>query len=153
MALLTTEVTYSSFEEFGENCRSAVAVAGLADEEDWTIYALEAEMIIDEYIGSVPRYSDTQLRKFPIEDSNGDSVFPDDLKMAHIAITADRFLKGDQTAYEGSTGPTSSESWNDSGYSRSSAVVAGAGSESVSMMIPPFAKLLLRKYRNFIMTY
>ena len=154
MALLVTDPTYSTFEEFGENCRSAVAVAGLADEETWTPFALEAEMIIDEYVGSVPSYApDTQTRKFPIENSDGDSEMPDDIKMAHIYITADLYLKGDQTAFTGTQGPTTQESWNDSGYSKSNATLKGAGAESVSMMIPPLAKLLLKKYRNFIMTY
>jgi len=153
MALQVTEPTYTTFDEFGESCRSAAAIAGLADEETWTPYALEAEIIIDEYIGNVPRYSDTQLRKFPIENSDGESEFPDDLKLAHIAITADRYLKGDQVAFTGSQGPVSSEAWNDSGYSKSNAVLKGASAETVSMMIPPYAKLLLRKYRNFILTY
>lgn len=153
MALLVTSPTYSTYAEFTANCRSAAAIAALSTEAIWKPYALEAEMIIDEYIGSVPSYSDTQSRKFPIEDENGDSVFPDDLKIAHIGITADRYLKGDQTAFTGSQGPVSSEAWNDSGYSRSNAVLKGASAETVSMMIPPFTKLLLRKYRNFILKY
>lgn len=153
MALQVVTPTYTTHTEFLAYSRNATVVTALAAEAAWKPYALMAEVIIDEYVGQVPKYDPEQERKFPIEDENGASEFPDDLKLAHIDITTDLYLKGQQTAFSGVSGPVTQESWNDSGYSRTMAQLKGMGAESVQMMIPPYAKLLLRKYKNTVLVY
>lgn len=151
MTLVTTP-TYTTFAEFTAHCRSAAVKAALSTEDLWKPYALTAEIYIDSYVGAIERYDDDQQRKFPMENIDGESEIPDDVKIAHIEITADLYLKGDQEKFEGAQGSVSGESWNASGYSKNRAALEG-NPETIQLMIPPLAKRLLRRFKKIIVTY
>ena len=140
MALPTTP-TYTTLDEFKAHTR-VESQKTIAD-ANWSPHALHAEQIIDAYIGKVNSYASDQDLKFPINE-DGESVFPNDLKKAHIEITTDLILKGDQK--EAGKGAVKGESWSSSRYSKDFETGGNLNQETIQSQIPPLAKRLLRQY-------
>lgn len=116
MATLPTEPIYSTHAAFIAHTR--VAAQRTITEEDWTPYALHAEFLIDSYVNVVDRYSDDQVRLFPIMNSIGESEMPINVQKAHIELVSWLILKGEPKATdEETTGKTvDSESWRSTEY-------------------------------------
>ncbi len=142
MALPTTP-SYSTWVEFKLYSPVAAQRGGAPVEADWKIFALRAEKILDSYV-NIPvndRYDSDQALKFPITDSDGVSLLPDDVTLAHIHITSDLVLKGDATAEDGleATG----ENWSSSSYSKNKQKRSQSSVNDIKIEIPPIAKRLL----------
>lgn len=108
----------------------------------WRPHALHAEWIIDSIIGFIDKYDETQVRKFPTTDDDGNSYIPDDIQKAHVEITTWLLLKGSQDAAESEVRTT--ESWSSSGYSYSG--VGSANRKQLLSEIPMLAAQILRRY-------
>lgn len=142
MALPTTP-TYSTYDQFKAHSPVAAQRGGVPIEDDWTIFALRAEKILDTYV-NIPvndRFDSDQALKFPIKDSDGASLLPDDVTLAHIYITSDLILKGDATAEDGLQ--TTGEAWSDSQYTKRKQKRSQSSSNDIKIEIPPFARRLL----------
>jgi len=137
MALPTT-ATYITEDEFRDYTR--VAGQKTLDDDEITPSILYAESIIDSYIGGTDKYDEDQLLKFPIIDSDGNSVIPNDLKFACIDIVSGLILNGEPTKRN----EAKRENWSADGYSRE--LKDNPTSESVSVGLSPYAKRLLKKY-------
>jgi hypothetical protein len=138
---LPTEPTYSTYDSFKAN--TPVSSQKTIDEADWKPFALRAEAVLDTYV-FVPvaqRYEEDQSLKFPIKDSNGASLIPNEVERAHIEITSDLILKGDTTAATGliETG----ESWSSSQYSKNKQKKASSSSDDLKIEMPALARRLL----------
>lgn len=138
---IPTTPTYSTYTEWEANTRSSAAKAIITDASTFSPFALEAETIIDAYVNCVKKATNTQVRKFPEINADGDSEIPYEVKLAHIYIVTDLTLKGDQEAQEASV---RSESWSGSSYSRT--LAQDSDRDSIVMRIPPLALRLLKKW-------
>jgi len=138
---IPTVATYSTYSEWQVNNRSAAAAAAIANETAWRPHALFAETIIDEYVNIVTRAESSQVRKFPTIDEDGNSEIPYKVKLAHIYITTDLILKGDQTAEQSAV---KSESWSGTGYSRT--LSEESDRDGYALQIPKIAKRLLKEW-------
>lgn len=140
MSLATTP-TYSTWVQFKDNTN--VAAQATIPEATWKKYAIRAERILDSYVNikEEQKYDVDQNLKFPIKDDDNLSWLPDEVALAHIEITSDLALKGDNIAYDGSI--STGEQWSGSGYSINKQKKSTSSSDDVKIEIPPYAKRLL----------
>jgi len=74
------QATYITFQDVRDNSSNAKLVA-----EDGTLIKkmiIKAQILLDGYIGTTEKYSDTQAFKFP----NKDNQIPDNVKMSTVYI-------------------------------------------------------------------
>lgn len=151
---LATDPTYTTLAEFKAN--SPVSGHDSIVEGDWKPFALRAERIIDNYtlVPREKRYTFAQLRNFPICDYDGNSWIPEDVKIAHIELTANLILEGAQTEAYADT-EVLSENWSGSGYSKTKAKKSTSPSAKYEFQLPPLVRRLLRPWslNNARLTY
>lgn len=139
MALSTTP-TYLTAAEFKANTR--IQDQRTLANHVLNPYILHAERIIDAYIGYVEPYESGQSMKFPTKDEDGNSLYPDDMKLACIEIVQDLILQGEKEL-AGIFEPQSQE-WTASGYKVTYKNIKSG--QEVSLKLPPFAARLLRQW-------
>jgi hypothetical protein len=147
---LATDPTYSTYAQFKTYSPVAAQRGGTPAEADWEIFALRAEKIIDTYV-NIPenqRYETDQDLAFPIIDSNGASLIPDDVTLAHIHITSDLILKGDAVSEDGLQ--TTGETWSNSQYSKNKQKKSQSSSDDVKIQMPAFARRLLQPWTDAV---
>lgn len=138
---LVTEMVYITEAEF--QAFTPVSTQRELEEADIINAVIEAQAVVDRYVGHVVPYEDTQDLKFPITGSDGTAEIPDSIKRATIYIASDLLLKGDPTA---NTGEVVSEQWSATGYSQTRGTKNGTLNETLSEMIPARAKRELRPW-------
>lgn len=153
MALPTTP-TYTTWVEFKAWTRNTAYQSIV--EDDWKRAALFAEQVVDLNITYVQPYDSDQDLKFPTIDEDGNSSYPNDLKIAHIEITTDVLLKGDQQSTQDEfSASQKSEEWSASSYK----TAAGGGGgfapdfQPHNFPIPPIAKTLLNQWNGKRLKY
>ncbi len=142
---LPTAVTYSTEAEYNLNlsnpANKTVTDGGTLSVLDWTRYALQAEVILDNELFCIDRSCwGSESRIYPLSDG---TVIPDNLVLAHIYIT-ERLYELFKLGAGSVGGSAKKEQWKDDGYT----VEYNTGNEAnliTANIIPNLAKVNIDK--------